>query len=379
MMKLVFLLTSVLALISCGRKDGSNSASRSGTGNVNGAYQGTAPLTGIVTIMGDCGASVANIYLGTAYGSTSIGSAMNIPSGGRFSFALQPGNYTMMAQAGACTVSGNVVAGNYGGNSDYQVCLGSCGGAGGYAFKAASKPAQLNKQPFCEWNVYGCNGAFYPGTGGVTIAESRVLFLTKKDTSFNLDVAFNQGNNLVLSVPALPAAGWDLTAGADGSLKHDKIDYGGLSYGAQVDETKLQSTNGFCDQRGKILARMTDYLKVSGFSERSINAFSRNWADRLPVNEELCVYPQEEGHIRQLINYKASVGLEIRRLWFLVIPRLETAVNKIRPIPESFAAFKQKPRNDALAMAKKNPLNRSVANTTELSAEEIGMGFLLER
>lgn len=369
-MKLVFLFLSLFALVSCNRDNSSSSSS-------NRASTTAAPantVTGTLSIMSNCQAysgRVALAYAGQQYAFTQ----QTIQNGGTFTFtSIANGSYTLYADSGTCSVSGTItVPGQV-----YQVCLGSGCGTGTYkpTLAESSKVApelgpNLSQGPPCQWGVYGCAGSMYLGSGNILLAESKVRFSAKSASSFALDLSFSSGNNTVSSTPTLKDGGWDVKV-ASGEIST-------VTYGAQVNEGAVQLVDGFCDKQDNLISRMSEYLKISGFSEGAVSEFASRWASHLVPNAEACVYPQGEEQIAKAVNYKTSGAVQARRLWFVLVPKQEAAVAKIHPIPKSFAAFSATPKLDAFKEAKKAPKTRSIANDSDVLAEEIGVAFLIER
>lgn len=366
-MKLVFLFLSLFALMSCNRDNSSSSSSKS----VTTAAAANA-VQGSLSIMSNCQASsgvVALAYSGQQYAFTQ----QTVQNGGSFNFTgLANGSYTLYSQAGVCNFNSPITVPGY----IYQVCLGACTGSGKLTSSESTKAApnffaNLSEGPPCQWGVYGCAGSMYLGTGSILVAESKIRLSAKNASSFVLDLEFSSGNNAVSSAPALTLGGWDVkVAAGENSV---------LTYGAQVNEGAVQLADGFCDKQENLISRMSDYLKISGFSAASVSEFSSRWTSHLAPNAESCVYPQGEEQIAKAVNYKTSGALQARRLWFVVVPKQEAAVAKIHPIPKSFAAFSANPKLDAFKEAKKAPKTRSIANDSDLLAEEIGVAFLIER
>lgn len=384
-MKYVFLLAVAMLAFSCGRNDES-SGSRvgvAGGGGVVGPFDGST-IAGTLRILSDCQASVGTIAIGTV-GSTYSSSSRQVQNGGSFDFRVNPGTYQLYATAGTCSVSGQV--GTLSGNvQPYSICLGSACQSGQYKMTKMSASemktvfkADDDAGPYCAWNVYGCQGQIYPGTGNVIVGPSNIFLKAKSETAVTLNLEYSKGNNAFAAIPSLGSKGWNVTVKTDGSLAEGSINHKALSYDAQVDDKLLQFSDGFCDKRENLVARMAKYLSVSGFSENSVADFTSTWEKHMPVNPTICVYPQGEEQIQKTVNYKSSVALEARRLWFILVPQLETAVARIRPIPYGLASYALKPKTDAFVEAKKALKTRKIANDAALLAEEIAVGFLIER
>ncbi|HRO68196.1 MAG TPA: hypothetical protein PL182_11575, partial [Pseudobdellovibrionaceae bacterium] len=84
--------------------------------------------------------------------------------------------------------------------------------------------------------------------------------------------------------------------------------------------------------------------------------------------------PQEEGQISKSLTLKSSKTVELRRLWFLMVPQLTTAQMK----KAEKSSLPQKPKADALVAARKSTVNRSVANAADVNIEDVGLGFLIQ-
>lgn len=374
MKKTLSIFLSCVMIAACGKKDDDSKASVVAAGSYS--------VRGIVTITSaDCQTNVATLTLTSVSGGQSY-STVQVQNNGSFNINVSAGSYILRAQAGNCSVAGEVRSQNAS-DPNYTVCLGSaCQMAKttvGF-FKAVPADQEVAQGVPCAWNYYGCSGTAYPGTGLVVVSDARISFSAKSASDVSLALQFASGNNLLTAVPAHDTKGWQAKVGTDGKLQIEKNTEDDLSYGAQVDDKALQFTDGFCDGREQILGRMADYLNASGFSEGAIQRMKNRWADHLPRNPTLCAYPQKEEQISKAITYKTSPTVEANRLWFILIPQVDEAYLKVKPAPKNMVAYIQKPKTDALAAAKKSPKQRKVANETAgLAAEECGVGFVIEK
>lgn len=370
MKKLVFLFACVWASMGCNRDSNSSSSSRSSLG-------GTM-VSGTLMIQSSCGSSSGAV--GLAYqGAQSAFAYSNVPSGGSFSLqATSAGTYQLFAIAGSCSVGQMVpVPGNY------PICLGNaCSnykvGGSTLAKSTFDLAPTFETSPFCQWNVHGCVGTMYTGTGNVIIADAQTRFTAKKDMPFTLKPEVSSGSSMLLASPALTDDGWNVSLQSN-QASVEKITYASLTTSYQVDENQLQTADGFCDARENIVARMSDYLKQSGFSAGAVSSFADRWAKRIPANPQFCAYPQGEAQIAKIVTNRSSVALENRRLWFVLVPVVDAATAKVRPVGTAVAKWTAKPGADSFKVVKSAPKVRAIANDPELLSEEIGIGFLIER
>lgn len=358
------LLVLSLAISACSRRnDGERLATTSSSG-----------ITITMRIQPECQTNTATVSL-TAPHSNQSYNTQSVPNGGSAFFQINPGNYVLSANTTTgCQVSQAIqtVAND---TVPYQICLGNTCGTGSY--KTLAK-ASSNGVP-CAWGVYGCLGHMFPGAGNIGVGKPNIYFTVKENTELSLDLEFAAGNNVLAAIPTLGMTGWHAQIRPNGMIRVGEANYEYLFYDAQIDENKLQFSDGFCASRDQILGRMTEYLSLVGFSERATTEFSRHWQGHLPPNPVLCAYPQDESRIGQVVAYKSSTRFASKRLWFILIPQLEDAVSRIRPIPTNLSIAAAKPKSDALVAAKKSAINRRVANEADILAEEWGIGFLLER
>jgi hypothetical protein len=347
--------------------------------------------------MGECGTSSGVVQLSGGYGSSNFYSAP-VHNGSSFEFRVNPGTYTMRAYtSGGSSVCQSGVQGTvnvtYGYTTPYQVCLGSsCSGqgynTGGTYYKMTeAKPAPTT---YCALSTIGCNGAFFPGQGDILLASGNIYFSTKEDAVLSLDLKFSEGNNALVSIPSLGKTGWMVSVKKDGTIQYPAEDIKGnktdrnvsvdaLFYEAQVESKNLQSTDGFCDSTDKIVGRMTEYMKLAGFSDRAAAGVEAQFAGKMPATDKTCVYPQTEKEIDQIVTHQGSSAVKTQRMWFIVIPQLDVAVLKLRPVGEKLAHWLKAPKTDSLAALKKTGTKRAVASEAAITAEEWGIGFIIER
>jgi hypothetical protein len=384
MRKYVLLSLSVLFLASCGNKGGSSSSTTSSNVVVNG----NLVLGGTVYVNSSCGTTTAYISLNSSYGGQTLASTQ-VASGGTYTFQVASGTYYLTAQAGSC---GPVYAQVQPvGTSSANICLSVAGGCPtmmkAISPKIAEQKVLDTKGPNCEWNVYGCLGHAMPDSGDIFVTRSDIQFASGQTGSVSLNLDFTQGNSIVSSSPSI-GSGWqgDLkdgqvyfkAANEAGAASDNTYGVASMLYGAQIDSKFLQLENGFCDTDAQILARMAEYLKLSGFSDSSITNFQSTWKSQLPSGDKICAYPQEAANIEKAITYSAKSKISAKKMWFIVVPQVDVAVLKVRPAPGKFVHLFTKPKTDSLAALKKAPQTRNVASDS-LSAEEVGVGFLIER
>lgn len=157
-------------------------------------------------------------------------------------------------------------------------------------------------------------------------------------------------------------------------MSADDASYDRLIVKSQIARSSLQLTSGFCGKSSELPGQIAEYAKLQGFSETSRKGLESRVTSILPAVSELCVYPQEEGQISKSVTVKSTKTVELRRLWFLMVPQLTTA--QAKKVEKS--ALPQKPKTNAIAAARKANANRSVANAAEVNIEDIGLGFLIQ-
>lgn len=367
MKALIGFVTLALALGACNRR---------GDGDERLSTAQSSGISFTMRIQPECQTNTATVNLSAPHAGQSYNTQM-VPHGGSGYFQVMPGTYTLSASTSTgCQVSQTIQA-TLNDNSPYQICLGNtCNTTTGlYGF---FKAASASGVP-CAWGVYGCQGHLYPGEGNVLLSQGSLFFSAKAEASVLLDLEFTLGNHAVAAIPSLGAKGWQARAKPDGKIRVGEADYDSLVYDAQIAEGRLQFDEGFCASREQIVAQMTEYLALVGFGERATTEFSRRWQGHIPPNPILCAYPQTEAQISRVVAYKSATTHSSKKLWFVLVPQLEDAVSRIRPIPKNLSVAALKPQKDALAAAKKTPADRKVANEAELLVEEWGLAFLLER
>ncbi|MNT49465.1 hypothetical protein D3C72_1863210 [compost metagenome] len=124
---------------------------------------------------------------------------------------------------------------------------------------------------------------------------------------------------------------------------------------------------------------MGEYLRLAGFSEKSAAALESEFTGKMPKTVKTCVYPQTEKEIEQVVTHHGVSALKAQRMWFVVVPQLDVATLKLRPVSEKLAHWTKAPKTDALAALKKSGSKRAVASESAISGEEWGVGFLIER
>jgi|GEM_PF-5333857 len=389
MLKSFIVVLLTITMISCSKSD-------SGSSNSNYYGNGSSSIRGVVTIMGECGTNSAVVQLSGGYGTSTFYSA-NVGNGSSFEFRVNPGTYTMRAYTnGGNTVCNSGVQGQiqvtYGYQSAYQVCLGqSCSGLGYSGTYMKLSATEKASGSFCALSTIGCNGAYFPGTGDVLLASSHIALTPKEDSVLTLDLKFSEGNNALVTIPSTDKSGWMISAKKDGTIEYAAEDLTGkktdkivgvssLFYEAQIESKHLQSSDGFCDATDKVVARIAEYMRLAGYSEKAAAAFEAEFNGKMPQTTQTCVYPQSEKEIDQVVKYHGVSALKALRTWFIVVPQLDVATMKLRPVPEKLAHWVKAPKTDVLAALKKSGgSKRAVASEAAISAEEWGVGFLIER
>ena len=244
---------------------------------------------------------------------------------------------------------------------------------------------------YCALSTIGCNGAYFPGTGDILLASSHIAIMPKEDSVLTLDLKFSEGNNALVTVPSTDKTGWMVSAKKDGTIEYSAEDLTGkktdkivsvdsLFFEAQIESKHLQSTDGFCDATDKIVSRVSEYMRLAGYSEKAAAAFESEFTGKMPSTTQTCVYPQTEKEIEKVVTYHGVSALKALRMWFVVVPQLDVATAKLRPVPEKLAHWTKTPKTDVLAALKKSGgTKRAVASEAAISAEEWGVGFLIER
>ncbi len=392
----ILVLSSILFLhVSCSKKSDDGGSKGSGvTGTIFGQ---------VIVDQASCGTSMATISLSAA--NTGIQSySRQVSSGSSFDFGVASGTYTMSAQAGNCYVQAQNVGPISQGQTPYRVCLTTnsffCQQNGFYKMAATttppvqSKSSTLSTMSNCNWITFGCNRASYPGSAtAVTVNRSLFFYPNREISQANLGQKFKDAKTqTVFSAPSLGSAGWTFSVGTDSVISVDNVKYSALSSDAQFNHSVLQNSSGTCVTRGEMMNWISQYLKDQGFQGRSISSFAERSKTEIPPNDKVCIYPQTFAQTDLVVEYDSTEDLELKRVWFLIIPELHAEVMKLRVSDDSLKAWFTKPATDAIASLKQNgPIkssmlntsrsntpNRSVANKYYLPAEEIALVFLLE-
>lgn len=372
-MKLVILFLSLLAVVSCGRKSGNTTRVGASGG---GVYGSSNAIYGRVTVyFNQCGSNSARIQLGDSSGYQV--QEQTVQNGGTYSFQVNPGvYYHLAATAGTCQVS--TMNSQPLQASQQNICLGtSCmqskmtfskTGAG----RLSQKSNTAIQSPFCSWQSWGCEPVLV-GNGG-SLFESSLSFQTKKPTALEFELSYAADNNWVFTTPAYNGKSWKFDVAADGKISVDDASYERLIVKSQIARSSLQLGSGFCGKTAELPGKIAEYAKLQGFSDDSQKGLASRVTSVLPEVSELCVYPQEEGQISKSLTLKSSKTVELRRLWFLMVPQLTTAQMK----KAEKSSLPQKPKADALVAARKSTVNRSVANAADVNIEDVGLGFLIQ-
>lgn len=373
---------TLLIISSCGKKNETNTDLP--------VVQGGSAVRGSIILSQECGPS-ANLRLMSPNQSQTYFNVV-VNNGGTFDFQVAPGTYNLVTQAGSCYFSAQVDA-IQNTVAPYQVCVGNPCGSGTYPTTNPTYGGYQTTMPTnyndpnsmyssynnCSWNVYGCMGYPYPGSGNVAFGKPNIYFTSKVDIDFTLKLEFSLDSNILASSPSHSATkGWSGTIKKDGSIKVEKASYPYLFYDVQTDDKLLQIEDGFCNHRSKIVQQMKSYLTTYGFSQRVADDFENIWKNQMPPNEVFCAYPQDESRISKIVNYKSNLNFKAKKLWFLLIPEIENSVQKLKPIPKQYAKHFSKPKSDAFASLKKKT-DRNIATEGDLQSEEWAIGFLLEK
>lgn len=367
MNKLVLLLLCLSSIVSCGRKSGNTT--RLGTA---GTANGAAVIGGSVVIYSDCGTGPATVQLGDSSGRYISDQSVN--NGGTFSFQVEPQySYHLAGFTNLCSVStmnGSAVQPGY---SNYRICLSnsSCGSQKMTLMKADGSPSFPQKNiSFCAWKTWGCQAG---GIGKAeALVESHFRFTAKKALELVLETEFTTHSHWLFTSPEMQGKSWNLSLNTDGTFKAEGTSYSAIVLKSQVTKSSLQFESGFCGSKSELAGKVEEYARLQGFSEASLQTIQGRLARFLPPSETFCAYPQDETKAAKSLSLKANRSLEIRRLWFMILPQIKTA-KAGSPIKHS------KPVQDALVIARKtnSPL-RAVANSPEVLAEDLGLGALVE-
>lgn len=370
---------SLFLITSCGKK--------SNNSNDTVAVPGGSAVRGSLILSPECGPT-ANVRLLSQNQSQTYYN-VTVNNGGTFDFQIAPGTYVLATQTGtSCNYLATVdaIQNNV---SPYQVCVGSSCGGQTYTQPASYQttvpngyydPNMMNYSTYnnCSWNIYGCMGYPYPGTGNAAFGKPNIYFNSKVDIDFNLNLDFTKGSNLLASSPSHGTKGWKGKIKKDGTVLVDNTSYPFLFYDVQTDDKLLQAEEGFCDSRDKIVGQMKSYLVAAGFSDKATLDFEKIWKNQMPPNEIFCAYPQDESNISKIVNYKSNLNFKSKKIWFLLVPEINKVVQKIKPIPKNYVQYFNKPKTNAFASLKKKVM-RYVANEGDISSEEWAIGFLLEK
>ena len=177
--------------------------------------------------------------------------------------------------------------------------------------------------------------------------------------------------------PGVVDGAWKGTVAADGGLKVGDVSADHLSYGSQVDAGLLQFNQSFCGSASDAIQQMQNYAQASGFSAKAIAGMKAAW-DTQGVNYAVCVYPQESKIADSVVALKSDNSLNANRTWFAVIPSSDVAGKKFTP-SDKIAKLTSKAKVGILVAAKKTLESRKVASDNELLAEELGIGFLIQK
>lgn len=392
-MKILFYLSALaVVLAGCGKRDDSKKSTPAATVTVNGSA-----VRGKVVILNDCGATTAQVQIANSYG-TQILYNNTVPQNGVFDFQVQPGNYTLNMVAGSCQATVSPIATTDNSSQRYTICMtrqttcegqSTQGTTGGVSGQYTAQDMYLvtgnygYNSPFgysgCAWAGFACKGHMYPGDGFGLMGLQNIYVTAKDETELSVSLNFSEGSNSLSTVPTSEGVPWKLKTRSNGQVDVDGVSYDSLSYSALIDERSLQTEEGFCVARDKAVSRMSEYLSLSGFSERAVKGFDEHWGSRLPPNGQFCIYPQSDSEISRMAQMKTTTPARISRLWFFLVPQMDAAFLKIVPIPKRLEALKGKPKNDAFASLKKNASKRQIANDSSVKIEEWGVGFPVEK
>lgn len=371
-MKLGLLLLCLVAVVSCGRKSGN-------TTRVGSAGLGTGmTIGGTVRVFPSCGSGPADVRLLDSERYQLKSQA--VYNNSSFSFQTAPGTYHLYASAGGCSVGTTPNQAITYSMTSIPICLANPASqcTSGY-LKAVEAPRALKVgqpgvQTFCDWKDWGCSGEGTPGTGQ-SLFESDIRTVSKKETSFAYELAFNEGNDWVFVSPAFENRAWTLTARTDGKVKVGEVAYDSLILQTQIDRALLQFSAGFCGSAAEINTKALDYAEALGFTAESRELLGKRLTQQTKgFTTPLCAYPQDQSQIGKAIEAKSTKPVESRRLWFLLVPQLSTADLKKIDGP-GFSA----PATDALVAVKSGSKSRGIATAAELLVEELGAGYLVQK
>jgi hypothetical protein len=390
---LVLICSVMFFQASCSKKSDDGGGSGTSAGNIRGQ---------VIVDPATCGSTIATVSIGGSFNNTQA-FTRQVNSGGSFDFNIASGTYTLSAQAGSCYVSASNVGVLSPGQTPYRICLTTnayfCQQNGYYKMSSATaapvqnKSASASTMKNCNWLTYGCSGSSYPGKGtALTVNRSLYFYPAQDVANVSLVQKFKDSSSVNLFVsPSLGNNGWNLNIGANSTISADNAQYGYLNVDSQFDHSILQNSSGKCLPRNEMLTWISQYLKDQGYHEKSIASFTERNKAEIPPNDNVCIYPQTFTQTDQVVEYESSEDLELKRVWFLVIPELHKEVMRLRVDSESMKAWFSKPKTDPVASFKTNgPLKpmmlnaskpnatRTVANKYYLPTEEIALVFLLE-
>jgi PKD repeat protein len=356
---LILLLLPFFVLASCSKKsDDAAPATGVNNGLVTTA-NGTYAMAGSVLIYSSCGTTTATItvsnYTGYSMGTTI--SSVQVATGGTFNVPVAPGTYVLSATAGSCSPTPVYGQALTNGQTAYRVCL--------------STGSECPRSKATETG--GTIAIPSTGNGELNFDVANIYLSSKKAATFNLNLNFTNGNNLLNAVPSI-TQGWSGSVGADGSLKLGNFGSDHLSYSAQVDASLLQFEEGFCELKATASARSADYLKQSGFSAKAVTDFQAAFA-QASTAERVCVYPQTNT-VDRVVTYKTDDKLSSNRVWFVVLEDNQQAAVK-KALPGKLASLVSRPKTDGFAALKKNSAKRQIASENDLLAEEWALGFIV--
>ncbi|MFN8943548.1 MAG: hypothetical protein ACK5WZ_02895 [Pseudobdellovibrionaceae bacterium] len=394
---ITLIIVPLVLSAACSRRsdDGGSSGS---SGNIYGQ---------VIVDQMTCGTTVATINLG---GASAGGQAYSrqVTSGATFDFGAIRGTFTLSVQAGNCYVQAQNVGPVTQGQTPYRVCLTTnpnfCNQNGYYKMAATTtapvqaKSSSVSSMKSCNWITYGCNRATFPGSGSaVTVNRSLYFYPESAVNGVTVLQNFKNSNSVNLfATPTLGSSGWNMNAAPESVLTLDKVNYDFLNVDSQFDHSVLQNTEGACVTRSEMLNWISNYLKDNGYKAKSAENFLERNKGEVPPNEKLCIYPQAFAQTDAVAEYQSTEDLELKRVWFLIIPELHAEVRKLRVPSETMTAWFQKPTSDLNnpAIASKSSQKptsqiakipssstkptRAVANKYYLPTEEIALVFLLE-
>lgn len=367
---LFFMVILSFQLSSCSKGSNSTTSTTSTLGTVS--TPGGSAFAGLVTVGADCQSQsgVVQVY---NYQTQQLIQSVSVSNGQTYNIQLQPGTYYMLASAGICSVQAQVTCvANQVNNT--PVCLGSaCSNRTGYLTKVDSTATTS-----CAWDVYGCASSYFPGAGNVVISGARIYLTSKSDQEFNLQVSPIAGNTMIASAPAYLADGWPVKISKTSKLESNKVALDFLSYDLQVFDHHLQFEESICASRTELLGKMAEHLSASGFSTTTVDAFKAQWKDHLPPNERLCAFPQGTAQIEASAIFKTAINLSTKRMWFVIIPEVDQVLlNLKKPSVLMASLINKKTKDAASSLAKSKPARIVASETSETTAEETGLGYML--